>query len=693
MIVETDLITSLCMVNDIGINKAGLIRVADLINGKLVVFEPEPGDKLFENRDRIFRKSGPEKEGFVGIWEWTAIENTNSPGMDYVDKSIYKPDLDPIQIIRIEAANSPEEMVPFLQQGVNMPSVDHDVIFANSTFSKGIYCKKEALEIVESKVKVKKDQISFPVVRISKKDVITIHIYPGGAYYSYLTPREVDEYVYTMDPVAGIKTFILQEFTKKKFQATTGGSIKEFKQFKEIVDSIGSNESIVTKIKEIYRCDSQTAKEYIEEFQKRADELIDENDVSESMLEGIVANSRQLAEKARASIEKRWEEEHQKVIKEKEAELRAIEKQVEDARVLLAQTQKMEQDAQEKIKELTSEAERQKALGDQALQYVHEKINSARNDVAKFIAERIMYSENSFQGKLDDKHNLSESEEEIGAVEEKESIARESCLIDPSEKGIEAVEKPVNIKDLLFLIEDNLDIAGVDTNTPELAAYLLAAYLERCSLLVAGPGSEAIVYAFSASIIGKKPLILDCGGPVNKYDIQRIRNYEDDIILVRGVFNSEWKNSVINLIDSTDKMIFCVYPFTEDLFMEPRSLYSYMFPLFTEPFIGRKGNEHYYGNDNRKVVPEKEIQVEKNLYRKLLKRMRMGNYVVDRMERLFSWFRNLLGETKIDLEYLYCLFPYAVVTESAEPLMEDIRENKELSKKWKEYFSDFFEED
>ena len=680
------------MVNDIGINKAGLIRIADLINGKLVAFVPEPGEKLFENRDRIFRKTGPEKEGFVGIWEWTAIDNTNSPGMDYVDKSIYNPNLDPIQVITLGTAISPKEIVSLLKQGVNMTGIDHDVIFVDETFSKGVYCKKATLELVGNVARIKKDQISFPVVRISKKDVIKIHIYPGGSYYSYLSPRETEEYVYALDPVVGIKTIILQEFTKKKFQATTGGSIKEFKQFKEIVDSIGSNDSVVTKIMETYQCDSEAAKRYIVEFQKRANDLIEDSDVSSSMLDGIVANSRILAEKARAEIEKKWEEEHQKEIKEKEAELLDIEKQVEAAKEVLAQTQGMEREAQAHLIELANEADRQKAVGDQAVKYVHEMLDSAKSDVARFIAERIMYSENSFRGEPEDEHDLSGIRTDLEAGAIKREIALESCLTDPTEAGIEGAKKPRDITELLYLIEDNLDIAGVATNTQELAAYLLAAYRERLSILIAGPGSEAIVYAFSASVTGRSPLILDCAGPVNASDIQRIRSYEDGIILVRGAFNPEWKSSVINLIDSTEKMFFCIYPFTEDLFMEPKSLYSYMLPLFTESFIGIKRDECYFGNDSRDVVPVEEISVEKKLYRKLVKRMRMGNYTIDRIERLFSRFRSILGETNTDVEYLYCLFPYAVVTESAEQLMEDVKENKALSKKWKDYFSDYFEE-
>ena len=126
---DTGMITSLCMVNDIGVNKAGLIRIADLINGRLVPFEAEPGNKIFENRDRIYRKSGPDRDGFVGIWEWNAIDNTNNIGNDYVDKSIYMPDLDPIQIVKVANTDGPDDIISIVAQGIELNHIDHDIIF------------------------------------------------------------------------------------------------------------------------------------------------------------------------------------------------------------------------------------------------------------------------------------------------------------------------------------------------------------------------------------------------------------------------------------------------------------------------------------------------------------------------------------------------------------------------------------
>ena len=694
MTVETGIITSLCMVNDIGINKAGLIRIADLIDGRLIPFEAKPGIKIFENRDRIFRKSGPDDEGFVGIWEWSAVDNTNNIGSDYVDRSIYMPNLDPIRIVKVYNAESPDDVIRNLVHGIELSNIEHDIIFVNNALSRGVFCRKDALEKSGNIVKIKRDQFSLPVVSLSpRKDIISIPVYPGGDYYAFLSIRKTDEYVYAMDPISTVKSLILQEFTRKKFQAMTGGSIKEFKQFKEIVDSIGNNESILSRIMDVYHCSVPTAMYYVNEFQERANELINEDDVTDSMLQGIVANSSVLIEKAKNDIKQKWEQEHKEVVEEKKAELLSLVQQVESAKNRLAQTVEEEQNIQNHIAEIENELKKRRALGDDALRYVHEKLELAKEDVAKFLAERISFSGTYTERSVGQKEQSSDEKISAPCNVQDENVKRINSLNLPSNHLIDHVEKASDLMDLLSLIGDNLEIAGVNSEVLNLAAYLVSAYQERFSILLVGPGGEAIVQAFSAGVTGKTPLILDCVGPVSTEAIQSIREGDEDIILVRNIFDSEWKNAVINMIDSTGKMFFCVYPFSEDLFMEPRSLYSYVAPLFTETYFGKSSNESFFGNDNREILNKEEFSEWKNPYRNLLNKMRLSKYAIDRIGRLLSWFWKFSNNAGENFDYLYCLFPYAVVTDSGDILLKDINENSALSLRWKDYYTEYFKRD
>lgn len=691
---DTGMITSLCMVNDIGINKAGLIRIADLVNGRLVPFEAEPGNKIFENRDRIYRKSGPDRDGFVGIWEWNAVDNTNNIGNDYVDKSIYMSDLDPIQVVKVPNTDGPDDIISSVAKGVELNHIDHDIIFVENTLSIGVFCRKDTLEKIGKTVRVKQDQVSFPVVYISqRRDIIPISVYPGGYYYAFLSPKETGEYVYAMDPVETMKSLILQEFTRKKFQAVTGGTIKDFKQFKEIVESIGDNTSILTRIQESYHCSLENAQKYVKEFQERADELINEDDVTDSMLQGIVANSGVLAEKARADIEQRWEQDHREIVKKKEAELLNITQQLEAASDQLSKIEEKEHSTQSHIDAMEKELKDREALGDSVLKYVHEKLELAKEDVARFLAERIVYSETNLDGNTCQIVSRSSSSSDTYGQEISENLKRESCLQLPSSDGIDLLEEAVDIIDLFSLIEENLSIAGVSNDRIYLAAYLTAAYQERMSVLLVGPGGEAIVNAFSAAITGKSPLVLDCSGSINTTDIQRVREGSEDIILVRNVFDSEWKNAVINMIDSTRKMFFCVYPFSEDLFMEPRSLYSYVVPMFTETYYGKPSNERFIGSDSTVLLAKEEFVEWKHPYRKLLKKMKLNQYAINRIGRLLSWFLKYADNAEEDIFYRYCLFSYAVVTDSRDAFLEDVEGNMIISRRWKDYFTEYFEGD
>lgn len=697
---ETGTITSLCIIDDTTTNRPGLVRIADLIDGKLVPFKPDPNSRIFNKRDRIYQQSGPREIGFVGIWDWRAVENTSKIGFDYIDKCVYQPDLDPIQVVEVENADSPEELIKILKKGVQVNSCEHRTIFICSSTLIGIYCDRKELEFSNGIIKLSKDRTAFPLVEIQSNDVIRIPIYPGGQYYRYLSIKETDEYVYALSPLETVKNLILQEFTRKQFQAETGGTIKDFKNFKNIVNSIGNNDQIIRKVSEIYHCSTDQAIQYIKKFQKEADEYIRESDVTDSMLEGIVANSRVLTERILPEIEEKWERENQKKVSEKNKELQELDRQLEEARKALSQARDKEKDILQQIREQEEQLRKKEELGDLSLKYVQDRISKAKEETAKFLSELVIGSGGQLPA-LDmtpsmDKTESGDRGKEDSAqasLDELHVFHQESCITLPSDTGIEKEEPAQSLEDLRYLLEDNLAEAGVTSNEEEFADYLLSAYSCDASILLAGPSSESIARAFSAAITGRNPLILDCAGPVNKADVQTIRESEVKVVLVRNLFGDQWKSLVLNLIDCTDKMFFCIYPFTEDLFMEPRSLYSYMLPVFTEAFVEKRTDPIFRGADHTGIDVSLSADSWKNPYRKTLKAFQLGRYTEQKVTGILYRYAKMQEDFSADAVFLFFLFPLAVVTESFSAFREALDESTTLSGKWKEYFLNFIRED
>ena len=76
------------------------------------IFAPRNKDPppYFTNRDKIFYKDGPSKDGFYGIWTWSAVPNENDPSKDYI-LSRYTAEIDAIEIVAITQATSLDGLI------------------------------------------------------------------------------------------------------------------------------------------------------------------------------------------------------------------------------------------------------------------------------------------------------------------------------------------------------------------------------------------------------------------------------------------------------------------------------------------------------------------------------------------------------------------------------------------------------
>ena len=111
--------------------------------------------------------------------------------------------------------------------------------------------------------------------------------------------------------------------------------------------------------------------------------------------------------------------------------------------------------------------------------------------------------------------------------------------------------------------------------------------MKKILLLLAGPNARDIADAFSVTLTGKTSAIFDCSNVTSLEDMEVVLNSDDEIISVLNPFSPNFIAYLPELVNIGGKFIFAIYPFAEDLKMEPRSFYNYFLPVFTELIIDR----------------------------------------------------------------------------------------------------------
>jgi predicted nucleic acid-binding Zn-ribbon protein len=154
---------------------------------------------------------------------------------------------------------------------------------------------------------------------------------------------------------------------------------------------------------------------------------------------------------------------------------------------------------------------------------------------------------------------------------------------------IEADAEIVTEDGLLELLRDNLAEAGVgaDESRKSLSAFLLSAYLMKNPLIIAGYGAVELVDSLSASL---KNHMADRVYYTNNPATICACDSDSIIAVYDGL------SAIDKILDlAGDRYVCFICTTSEELQIEPRSIYNYALPLFTEYFISKKITGAYDG--------------------------------------------------------------------------------------------------
>lgn len=148
------------------------------------------------------------------------------------------------------------------------------------------------------------------------------------------------------------------------------------------------------------------------------------------------------------------------------------------------------------------------------------------------------------------------------------------------------LEKIESIKDLFDCADSRFNFLNLKSEFRKvLISSLYTCDKFHCNLLLCGKLSEQIAQTYSFIVYGAKAAVLDCSHDYEPSILNKIESLKAKVVVVRNPFESNWIDKLASISVSSDKFIILTHPFIEDLIIEPKSVYSYFIPLFTDELI------------------------------------------------------------------------------------------------------------
>lgn len=648
-----------------------LYRLADINGDVITAFEYNDNTPAtFSNRKIIYSHDIPIEEGSIGVWKWSVTEHDSDVSKDWVDKSYYVHGCHPIQIIRVNDVCDSEELVHALKNGVSCGAIYlKKVMFIYSenpsyTNYKGVLCHNDDLYEDDGVFRLKTKESKLPVYYLSYRDILKIK---NIEFLRSLDIGEPAEYVLTKNMSEIIKNEIIKLVTWPNFKAK-GISKAEWKMLRDFLQEI-SDTDFYERITEQCDCSLEDAQKHIQVFLEDAEAYVDGTDVDSRVLDKLVLNHTELREYCQAKAGDIWIKNNKTLVDEANQKLKETEE-------LLAAKQKEYEQKQEKcdilsaeitnaeyrLNEVIAKTEEYNAIGEKTLSKVRNKISQARNDVSEFLSELSLFTSASSINDTGISRNI-----------------EKSSFVNGKKLSEEDAEISNSWKNTVEILEVELLEAGVSDNLcHQFAAFLYAAYVNNTNLLLAGPFGESIADALSSVISLSNAGVLSCNGDWSNESVEALLNSEDEIIIVKNPFNGNWIDKLPPELNNSGKMIIYVHPYTEDLLIEPNSLYNYMLPVFTELIVDKKPSNRFLGavlsDDYAEYIQAKAVPVGEMLLRQLP----VSKYEKNRIQQLLSDVHKIIAEGA-DIDFRFCLFPLAIVTDKKEIISEYIKNNNKLS--------------
>ena len=664
---DTNNIWSLCSI--ISTHKGPmLMRHADLnSDGRYTIFHQNKDiPPYFKNRDKIFFNDGPSNNILFGIWTWTSEPANNDPTKDYV-LSWYHSELDAIEIILIPEVTTIDDLITLLKKGVDDQLHSRKTLFAfrmSDDRYTGVLCTEKELDTSKGKTTFSEDCIEVPVYEFTSKDIMRLN--NGLSFYHNAFAGMPKKLYKLKSPLEITKDIVLSSLSWSAYKLR-GGVRSEYSAFRKFLEKLPVDD-ITSKIAITCRCSIPAAKDLLDEFLDTVWKFVDGNTLEDEIISSAISTNKDLQEKAITLVRKDWE------IKNK-GFLEAAQKQLDTLNTELRSTADSLIEAEDSLKKVRSEEKRlsesiaeKEKLAKDVEKAVAARIQSARENAADFIASMAFIGE-SQPVKIPD------------PVEALSELEADPYHIQPACDDLGTLKAHHSWTDVIDTTEDELEESGVAKKYSRgLATFLCAAYIKKQPLLLVGPNVNDIVQAFCAAVSAHKCGVLYCEGDYSCQMIKNIGAAGENIVIVNNLLASGWMNRLPEILSKKDIFYIITHPYAEDIQVEPKSLFNFALPLFTEFFIDEAATGEYIGGyfaDDFKAYAPSENDAENEKKPIKLPKLSWSLLVRNQIKDLINIMHDINSITTIDEDFLFSIFPIAYASLAIDELTEAIADSKQ----------------
>ena len=636
-------------------------------NGRYCIFlKNEDVPPYFTNRDKIFYKDGPSNSGFYGIWTWSAVPNENDPSKDYI-RSRYNTDIDAIEIVTITEATTLDDLVDLLKTGIEYTPHSRKVMFTLSA-SKGQYtgilCTAKEFNTVNGKTTVSEDCIVVPVYEFSGGDIIRLS--NGISFYRNAFAGIPNKLYHLKSPLDIVKNIVFSSLSWNAYK-TRAVTRAEYRTFKDFIGAIPVDD-ITRKIGTACHCSIPAAKELLDEFLNIVWKYVDGDSLEDEIIHSAISANVELQEKAKSLIRKEWETENESLLSEAQEKLDSLHAELKSATEDLSRAQESLNKTKaedERLAGIIAEKERLAADVEKA---VAVRIQKARGNAADFIASMAFVSGQQMPV------GCAESPAKIEVSSKSDMDTYRIC---PEYDNLDDLEVHHSWTDVVNTSVFELAEAGVaEQYRSGIAAFLCAAYIKKQPLLLVGPNAIDIIQAFSAAVTAHKHGVLCCEGGYAHQAVEKIGANGESIVIINNFLASGWINRLPEILYKKDVFYVFTHPYAEDIQVEPKSLYGFMLPMFTEFLVDKKATGKYYGgyfsDDFKSYSPEKGTHKELSV----LSKFALSSLVRSKISSVAATMHGIYPHATADDDFLFCVFPIAYASMAVNELTEVIADSQ-----------------
>lgn len=686
---------SLCVKNDSTDWWRQWTRVADIVDGQLCVCSFNDDWQESSNEQKYAYKNRyalPHKvkqhfdKGSLAVFSWSDAPDPERP--DKIKTSITLLGQLPIQVIPLHASTA-KQAVELLHDGVPGGSSSCDVLYLlepmETDTQQGLYCQTANMEFKNGMFRLKLSVPKLPYYNLEKDDMVTIQElckYPELSSYTFLKKMNLgvpDGTVPAKDALAVVKDRILfhQKMTWPSFRDFTARTNNELKVFKEFLKYV-TGKDLYQEIADDIGCSLETAQKYVEDFIANANEYLDGTEIDTGILSKLVEANDALRAKYTQQVEERWTQESKEKIERANKELQQVRQDQKNCTRTLDETKHQIEQAKKHLAELQGTIQENERIAQDSYRLVQDKLASTKANVAEFLAEMSLYMPISANGT--------------------NNSPKSATILHGDRLNEEVVDLVDDYNIVIAELADNLSsCAGITKERSHhlhMARFLYATHLRHQSLLLAGLNSEEIAQTLSATIYGRYADVLVCTEDYNEKASTEAMQGEG-ILLVRNPFCGDWLQNLLRDMATSRKQIIFYHPYTEDLSIEPESLFQYLIPVFTTDFVEHQAEiadatGTILAPDGKAFVPS----TKPGLRRDWLDSLKISSMMQKKIQGILSDVAVMAEADDMNnatAAFEYTLLPYAAVTRKGEQFCKQIQESNSVPTEVKSHIYHFFD--